>query len=62
MPYLVRNVNKVHSLKPWEVVEFSWGTAVRKRNGGWTHVFIGDQELDVTGMNVRLNGNGIEFL
>lgn len=56
------DLNKVHKLKPWEVVEFPWGTAVRKRNGDWTHVFIGDQELDVTGMNVRLNGNGIEFL
>lgn len=55
-------MSKVHSLKPWEVVEFSWGTAVRKRNGDWTHVFIGDQELDVTGMNVRIYDNGIEFL
>lgn len=62
MPYSVRNLNKVHSLKPWELVEFSWGTAVRKRNGDWTHIFIGDQEMDVTGMNVRLHGNGIEFL
>ncbi len=57
----MNKMSKVHSLKPWEVVEFSWGTAVRKRNGDWTHVFIGDQELDVTGMNVRLHGNGIEF-
>lgn len=62
MPYLVRNVNKVHSLKPWEVVEFPWGTAVRKRNSDWTHVFIGDQELDVMGIDVRINDNGIEFV
>ena len=49
-------------MKLWEVHEFPWGTAVKKRNGDWTHVYIQDQELNVENMSVILHENGIEFI
>jgi hypothetical protein len=50
-------------LKPWEVVEFPWGTAVRHAKGRWQTVFISPsgQELDVSELNVELSASGIEF-
>ena len=47
---------------PWEVHQFPWGSAVKKRNGSWTRVFIGGQELNVDNIKVILHDNGIEFL
>jgi hypothetical protein len=54
----------ISEIKPWEVVKFPWGTAVRHVKGRWERVFIAPsgQELDVSGLNVRLHDNGIEFL
>ena len=54
----------VLKLKPWEVVEFDWGTAVRHRSGRWDTVFIRPtgQEIDVSGIDVILHDNGIEFI
>jgi hypothetical protein len=51
-------------LKPWEVVEFPWGTGVRHRKGKWSKLFIGPsgQEIDVEGLSVILHNNGIEFV
>jgi hypothetical protein len=50
-------------LKPYEVVEFSWGTAVRHRKGKWETLFLkpDGQEIDVSKMNVVLHDNGIEM-
>lgn len=50
-------------MKPYEVVEFDWGTAVRHRNGKWEKIFISPsvQEINVTNLNVILHENGIEF-
>ncbi len=51
-------------IKPYELVEFAWGTAVKHRNGRWEKVFIKPlaQEIDVTELDVVLHDNGIEFL
>ena len=50
------------NLKPWEVVEFDWGCAIRHRKGSWqTIIFSDNQELDVSNMDVILHDNGIEF-
>lgn len=57
---------KIH-YKPWAVVEFPWGNAVRyDPTGEWTTLFIaqpdgGMIEVDVTGMGVKLHGDGIEI-
>ncbi|GAA5417929.1 hypothetical protein Pryu01_03007 [Paraliobacillus ryukyuensis] len=50
-------------LKPYEVFEYSWGTAVKHRNGDWEKIFLkpNGQEIDVTNLNVILRDNGIEF-
>lgn len=53
---------KVVPLNPWEVYTFPWGSAVKKRGGRWTHIFIGQQELDVTDIEVELTHRGIEFI
>lgn len=55
---------EVVSLYPWEVVTFPWGTGVRHVKGSWTHAFISPsgQEIDLTGLNVELHENGIEFI
>lgn len=56
----------IRQLNPWEVVSFPWGTAVRKRNSDWTHIYISPsgQEINLedTGIKVILHDNGIEFL
>jgi hypothetical protein len=51
-------------LKPWEVVKFSWGTAVRHSKGSWDKLFLypDAQELDVSQLTVVLHDNGIEFI
>ena len=53
---------KVVKLHPWEVYEFPWGAAVKKKNGKWTHVFVQGQELNVENIDVVLHENGIEFI
>lgn len=57
-------MSEVRPLKPYEVVEFSWGTAVRHRNGKWENIFIrpSGQEIDVSKLDVVLSENGIEFV
>jgi hypothetical protein len=55
-------MNNVINLYPYEVYKFSWGSAVKKRNGKWTHIFIGEQEINVEGIEVILHENGIEFV
>lgn len=52
----------VIDLKPWEVHVFPWGSAVKKRNGKWTHIFIAGQEVNVENIEVILHENGIEFV
>lgn len=57
-------MSEVKQLKPYEVVEFEWGTAVRHRNGKWEHIFIrpSGQEINVSKLDVVLHDNGIEFV
>lgn len=52
------------SLKPWESIEFPWGIGVRHRKGVWTTTFLfpDAQEINLEGLNVKLNENGIFFL
>lgn len=56
-------MSNVTQLQPYEIVEFSWGTAVRHRNGNWENIFIrpSGQEIDVSELEVVLHDNGIEF-
>lgn len=57
-------MENVTTLKPYETVEFSWGVAVRHRNGKWSRVFLKpySQEIDVSEIDVVLHDNGIEFV
>ena len=57
-------MSNVAEMKPWMVVEFPWGTAVRHERGDWENVFIKPtgQEIDVSDLNVVLHDDGIEFL
>lgn len=59
-------MGNVTELNPWESVEFPWGSAVRKRNGEWTHIFLkpDGQEINLEqyGIKVILHDNGIEFI
>lgn len=50
-------------LKPWEVHEFAWGSAIKHTTGKWEKVFIkpDGQQLDVSHLNVELHENGIEL-
>jgi hypothetical protein len=51
-------------LNPWEVHEFSWGTAVKHLpSQKWTNVILSPygQEINVEHLNVILHDNGIEF-
>jgi hypothetical protein len=52
----------VKNFQPWEVIKFSWGTAVKHVKGSWTHVFIGEQEINVENMKIILHDNAIEFI
>lgn len=56
----------VTKLKPWEVFEFAWGTAVKKRKGDWTHIMLKPDgheiNLEQSGLKVILHDNGIEFI
>lgn len=56
-------MNNIAHLKPYEVYEYSWGTAVKHRIGTWEKIFIKPtgQEIDVSNLNVILHDNGIEF-
>ncbi len=55
-------MDNVIDLKLWEVHEFPWGCAVKKRNGRWTRIIIGEQTIDVENIGVILHENGIEFI
>jgi hypothetical protein len=52
-----------NEFKPWEVVKFPWGSAVRHAKGRWAKIFLSPdgQEIDVSELNVELHDNGIEF-
>lgn len=60
----IKRLEKIVDLKPWEVHEFSWGTAIKHRNGSWERIFLKPtgQEIDVTRVPVLLSDVGIEFL
>lgn len=57
-------MENVVEFKPYEVYEFSWGSAVKHRNGEWDKVFLkpNAQEIDVSKLNVIIHDNGIEFI
>jgi hypothetical protein len=52
-----------NEFKPWEVVKFPWGSAVRHAKGRWQTVFLSPsgQAIDVSELNVYLCDDGIEF-
>jgi hypothetical protein len=52
------------SLKPWEVVTFHWGTAVRHRKGEWLRIYLSPyaREINVEDIPVSLSDKGIVFL
>ena len=54
---------RIKRLKPWEVVEFPWGTAIKQRRGKWTHLCLrpDGQVVNVENVDVILHDNGIEF-
>jgi hypothetical protein len=57
-------MSNLRSLKPWEVVEFPWGTAVKHRGSTkWDKIFLkpDGQEIDVSHLTIILHENGIEF-
>ena len=62
MSVIGERMNKVIDFKPWEVHTFTWGSAIKKRNGEWTRIFIDEQEINVENISVLLHDNGIEFL
>ena len=56
---------------PWEVYEFSWGTAVKHRKGRWSSAFISNKDgtesqyIDFTkihGTSIEIDDAGIRFL
>lgn len=51
-------------LLPYEVYEYAWGTAIKKRNGKWEKLFLrnNSQEINVENINLILHENGIEFV
>lgn len=57
-------MTSVSSLKPWEVVSFPWGSALRHSKGDWENVMLSPdgQEIDVSKLNIILHSNGIEIL
>lgn len=57
-------MSNIVELKPWEVWEFNWGSAVKHHNGRWEKAILkpSGQEIDLTKMNVILHDNGIEFI
>ena len=57
-------MDKVVPLFPYEVYEFTWGSAIKKKKGEWEKIFLkpDGKEIDVSNMNIILHDNGIEFL
>ncbi|MED3623254.1 hypothetical protein P4482_09140 [Neobacillus thermocopriae] len=57
-------MKNVVELKPYEVYEFPWGSAIKRRNGQWEKVFLkpNGQEIDISNVKVILHDNGIEFI
>lgn len=57
-------MKNVVELKPYEVYEFPWGSAIKRRNGQWEKVFLkpNAQEIDISNVKVILHDNGIEFI
>ncbi|WP_419893275.1 hypothetical protein [Oceanobacillus kimchii] len=56
-------MSNVAELKPWEVWEFSWGSAMKHHSGRWEKAFLkpSGQEIDLSKLDVILHDNGIEF-
>lgn len=48
-------------MKPWEVVRFSWGTAVRHRKGKWNVAFLSPDayEINLEDVDAELSDAGI---
>jgi len=48
-------------MKPWEVVRFPWGTAVRHRKGKWDVAFLSPDafEVDLRRLKAELTDEGI---
>jgi hypothetical protein len=57
-------MDNVINLYPYEVFEFPWGLAIKKRNGKWEKIFLKPtgQEIDVSNIKVIIHENGIEFI
>ena len=57
-------MDNVVDFRPWEVWEFSWGSAMKHHNGRWEKAVLrpSGQEIDLSDLNVILHDNGIEFI
>ncbi|MCG5104442.1 hypothetical protein [Oceanobacillus alkalisoli] len=57
-------MGNIIDLLPYEVYEYSWGSAVKHRNGKWDKVFLKPdaQEIDVSNIEVVIHETGIEFI
>lgn len=57
-------MDNVVEFYPYEVYEFTWGSAIKRKNGKWEKVFLkpNAQEIDVSNLNVVILENGIEFI
>ena len=66
---MIKLAEFIHHPKPWGVYEFPWGAAVKHEpTQKWHKVIINyapelqePQEIDVSGLEVILHDNGIEF-
>lgn len=54
----------IKELKPWEVIEYYWGTVVKHRKGKITKIYLKPDgtEIDCEKLNIIVHDNGIEFL
>jgi hypothetical protein len=57
-------LNNVIPLLPYEVHEYPWCSAIKKRNGKWEKIFIKPdaQEIDVSKLDVIIHENGVEII
>ena len=51
-------------IKPWEVVDYYWGTVVKHRKGNISKIFLKPDgtEIDCENLDVIVHENGIEFI
>lgn len=56
-------MSNVIPLNAYEVYEFEWGSAIKRRNGDWEDVYLkpNAQKIDVMNLHVTLHDNGIEI-